>query len=55
MLTAKEGARLGLLGSMDEFVEQVIRGVDKDVLDPNTLNTLIQSAVTRSNVTYNRF
>jgi len=55
MLTAKEGARLGLLGSMDEFVEQVVKGVDKDVLDPNTLNTLIQAAVTRSNVTYNRF
>ena len=55
MLTAKEGARLGLLGSMDEFVEQVVKGVDKDVLDPNTLNTLIQGAVTRSNVTYNRF
>ena len=55
MLTAKEGARLGLLGSMDEFVEQVVKGVDKDVLDPNTLNTLIQSAVTRSNITYNRF
>ena len=32
MLTAKEGARLGLLGSMDEFVEQVVKGVDKDVL-----------------------
>lgn len=55
MLTAKEGARLGLLGSMDEFVEQVVKGVDKDVLDPNTLNTLIQAAVTRSNVSYNRF
>ena len=55
MLTAKEGARLGLLGSMDEFVEQVVKGVDKDVLDPNTLNTLIQNAVTDSNVAYNRF
>jgi hypothetical protein len=55
MLTAKEGARLGLLGSMDEFVEQVVKGVDKDVLDPNTLNVLIQNAVTDSNVAYNRF
>lgn len=55
MLTAKEGARLGLLGSMDEFVEQVVKGVDKDVLNPNTLNTMIQGAVTKSSVTYNRF
>jgi len=55
MLTAKEGARLGLLGSMDEFVEQVAKGVDQNYLDPNSLNTLIQSAVTKSNVTYNRF
>ena len=55
MLTAKEGARLGLLGSMDEFVEQVVKGVDKDVLDPNTLNTLIQKSVENSNLAYNRF
>ena len=54
MLTAKEGARLGLLGSMDEFTEQVIKGVDKGVLDPNSLNVLIQTAVKNSRLGYDR-
>lgn len=54
MLTAKEGARLGLLGSMDEFTESVMAGVDRGLLDPGTLGMQIQQAVANSNLTYNR-
>ena len=54
MLAAQQGSRLGLLGGMDEFVDTVVAGVNKDALDPNTLNTLIQQAVTDSNVAYQR-
>ena len=54
MLNAAEGSRLGLLGGMDEFVETVVQGVDKSVLDENTLNVLIQKAVDNSSVTYQR-
>ena len=54
MLTAKEGARLGLLGSMDEFTESVMAGVDRGLLDPGTLGMQIQQSVANSNMMYNR-
>jgi hypothetical protein len=54
MLTSKEGARLGLLGSMDEFTESVMTGVDRGLLDPGTLGMKIQQGVANSHLMYNR-
>jgi hypothetical protein len=54
MLSAAQGARLGLLGGMDEFVETVIKGTDKGVINPNALETLISKSVENSQLVYNR-
>jgi len=54
MLSAAQGARLGLLGGMDEFVDTVIKGTDKSIISQNALETLISKSVEKSNVVYNR-
>lgn len=53
-ISAQQGSRLGLLGGMDEFVESVVSGVDKSVLDQAKLETLIVDAIADGNKTYKR-
>ena len=54
MISAAQGSRLGLLGRMDEFQLNVIKGIDQDLLDPAILGTQIQQAVTGSQKMYNK-
>ena len=53
-ISAQQGSRLGLLGGMDEFVESVVSGVDKSVLDQAKLETLIVDAIADGNKTYKK-
>ena len=53
-ISAQQGSRLGLLGGMDEFVNTVVSGVDKSVLDQAKLETLIVDAIKDGNKTYRR-
>ena len=53
-ISAQQGSRLGLLGGMDEFVESVVSGVDKSVLDQAKLETLIVDAIADGNKAYKR-
>ena len=53
-ISAQQGSRLGLLGGMDEFVETIVRGADKSVVDQAKLETVIIDAIKGGNLTYNK-
>tara|TARA_Y100000114_G_scaffold88281_1_gene81709 strand:- start:199 stop:2820 length:2622 start_codon:yes stop_codon:yes gene_type:complete len=53
-ISAQQGSRLGLLGGMDEFVNTVVSGVDKSVIDQAKLETLIVDAIADGNKTYKK-
>ena len=53
-ISAQQGSRLGLLGGMDEFVETIVQGVDKSVIDQAKLETVIVDAIKGGNLTYNK-
>ena len=53
-ISAQQGSRLGLLGGMDEFVETIVQGVDKSVVDQAKLETVITNALKGGQLTYKK-
>lgn len=54
MRAASGGARVGLVAGIDDLVENSIKGIDADVLDPQAFGTMIQQSLTNSQKLHQR-
>ena len=54
MRAASGGARIGLVAGIDDLVENAVRGVDADVLDPQAFGVMMQQSIGRSEKLYNQ-
>ena len=48
MRAASGGARVGLVAGIDDLVENAIKGVDAEILDPAAFGTMVQQSLTNS-------
>ncbi len=54
MRAASGGARIGLVAGIDDLVENAVRGVDADVLDPQAFGVMMQQSLKNSEKLYNQ-
>ena len=54
MRAASGGARVGLVAGIDDLVENTIRGVDQNILDPQAFGTMIQQSLNNSQKLHNQ-
>jgi|TARA_X000001388_G_C2232373_1_gene123716 hypothetical protein len=54
MRAASGGARIGLVAGIDDLVENAIRGIDQEILDPAAFGTMVQQSLTNSQKLYTR-
>jgi len=54
MRAASGGARVGLVAGIDDLVENAVRGVDADVLDPQAFGVMMQQSLKNSEKLYNQ-
>jgi hypothetical protein len=52
LMAARSGARLGILGGLDNFVNTVFKGIEIDKIDPAIAGGLIREAVTDSSTLF---
>jgi hypothetical protein len=54
MRAASGGARIGLVAGIDDLVENAVRGVDANVLDPQAFGEMMQQSLKNSQKLYNQ-
>jgi len=54
MRAASGGARIGLVAGIDDLVENAVRGVNADVLDPQAFGVMMQQSLKNSEKLYNQ-
>ena len=54
MRAASGGARVGLVAGINDLVENAVRGVDAEVLDPQAFGVMMQQSLARSEKLYNQ-
>jgi len=54
MRAASGGARIGLVAGIDDLVENAVRGVDAEVLDPQAFGVMMQQSLKNSEKLYNQ-